>query len=205
MKGKKSDIPLETQQSMFIHLSPIDSSCLSFSFVCLHMIIPPPCNFYEASAPHAVTPQGRVSFALFVSRGHFSFSLTGCCFFVCQGCSTRSDYHFNISHRVVWNEICIIDVIKRRGGASKSLRDHQGAPCSQHLNKTNNKKNLHHFCKSHSSVSAHLLPSHGIHFGFKRCHQGLRTKEEEKEKKTLFVRKTKYSYAILNLLCLGCR
>lgn len=58
---------------MFIHLSPIDSSCLSFSFVCLHMIIPPPCNFYEALAPHAVTPQGRVSFALFVSRGHFHF------------------------------------------------------------------------------------------------------------------------------------
>lgn len=41
-----------------------------FSFVCLHMIIPSLCNLYEAPAPHAVTPQGRDSFALFVRRGH---------------------------------------------------------------------------------------------------------------------------------------
>lgn len=69
---KKSDIPLEMQQSMLMRLSPTHCriQLFVFSLVCLHIIIPPPCNLYEAPAPHAVTPQGRDSVALFVQRGH---------------------------------------------------------------------------------------------------------------------------------------
>lgn len=103
-------------------------------------------------------------------------------FFVCQGCSTRSDCHFNISHRVVWNKICIIDVIKRRGGASKSLRDHQGAPCSQHLNKTKQTREKIHITFAKATVlsvltcSRHtesILVSNGV----------IRVLEQKKKKK----------------------
>lgn len=71
-RTEKSDIPLEIQQSVLMRLSPTYCriQLFVFSFVSLHMIIPPPCNLYEAPAPHAVTPQGRDSFALFVRRGH---------------------------------------------------------------------------------------------------------------------------------------
>lgn len=97
LEEKKSDIPLETQQSMLIHLSPTVSQnpvvSFSFFFLCLHTIIPLPCNLYKASPPRAVTPQGRVSFALL--RGHLFvliqvFSLCFFLFFFGQGCSMRS-------------------------------------------------------------------------------------------------------------------
>lgn len=99
---------------MFIHLSPIDSSCLSFSFVCLHMIIPPPCNFYEASAPHAVTPQGRVSFALFVLRGHFHFH-SPVVFVSGMFHEKRLTFQYFSPGGFEGKKNWIIDVIRRRG------------------------------------------------------------------------------------------
>lgn len=175
---------------MFIHLSPIDSSCLSFSFVCLHMIIPPPCNFYEALAPHAVTPQGRVSFALFVSRGHFHFYSPVVVFFF-----------FFFVRDVPWEAITIKILLTGWFGKIlllMSLRGGEGPPSHSETTraspavsiwKTKQTKKKNHIWKihitfaSHSSVSAHVLPSHGIRFGFKWCHQGLRRKRRRRKKK----------------------
>lgn len=78
-------------------------------------------------------------------------------------------------------KIRIIDVIKRRGGASKSLRDHQGAPCSQHLKKQSKKKKstslLQATVLSVLTCSRHtepILVSNGV----------IRVLEQKKKKKT---------------------
>lgn len=60
---------------------------------------------------------------------------------------------------------------------------------------------------NHSSISAHIFLSHTKKnlFWFQMVSSGSFKKKRKEKKITLFVRKTKYSYAILNLLCLGCR
>lgn len=86
---------------MLMRLSPTHCriQLFVFSLVCLHIIIPPPCNLYEAPAPHAVTPQGRDSVALFVQRGHLFVVISP--FFIliilsfCQGCSMWSGCELN--------------------------------------------------------------------------------------------------------------
>lgn len=198
---------------MFIHLSPIDSSCLSFSFVCLHMIIPPPCNFLWGIGASCCHPSGTSFFCAFCFERTFSFLSTSFFLFFCfclfcfwQGCSMRTDYHSNIPHRVVWKN-SINDVIKMRAGASKSLRDHQGAPCGQRLKKKKKMSSFedsHHFCKP-QFCQCTRAPVTQNPFWFQTVSSGFIEEKEEEKKVTLFVRQTKYSYAILNLLCLGCR
>lgn len=77
-----------------------------FSFVCLHMIIPSLCNLYEAPAPHAVTPQGRDSFVLFVRRGHL---------FVVISLSFFFNYYFCFSVRDVPCEMAAFEYSSQGG------------------------------------------------------------------------------------------
>lgn len=115
----------------------------------------------------------------------------------CQGCSMRSDYHLNIYHRVV--QKCTL-LMSRRG--LQPLRDHQCVPCSREKNATK----PHHFYKPQFYQCTHIPVTQKKNlFWFQMVSSGSFKKKRKEKKITLFVRKTKYSYAILNLLCLGCR
>ena len=170
----------------------IASSCLSFDFY-LHTIIPLPCNLYKVLMPCAVTPQGRVPFALSVFRGHlFVFIRFSLCF--CQGCSMRSGWDLTFEYLSQFYIIIII-VSKGPPATKKTTAPLQSSSRKSHLK--NNKP--HHFFKlqfyQHTAYSCHTKKNQ---FWFKTVSSG------SLKMITLFVRETKYSYAILNLLCLGC-
>lgn len=161
------------------------------------MIIPLPCNLYKALTPYAVTPQGRVSFALFVLRGRL-FCTHQVSFMFLSGMFHEKWLPFEYLSQS-GSEMYIIDVTK-------------GPPATQRPPvrplQSRKKRNKTPSLLQTTVLSVHTYSCHTkkkICFGFKWCHQGLSKKKRKEKKLTLFVRKTKYSYAILNLLCLGCR
>lgn len=144
-----------------------------FSFVCLHMIIPLPCNLYEAPAPHAVTPQGRDSFALFVWRGHL-FVVISLSFFIFtfvfpSGILHMTWLRLNIHHRAAQKLILLMSLaawIQSR--ISKSHLKWKKKP-----EKTTPISFADHGVISTQHTSVRWKKNRSVCFGLKWCHQGL--------------------------------
>lgn len=158
------------------------------------MIIPLPCNLYKALTPYAVTPQGRVSFALFVLRGRL-FCTHQVSFMFLSGMFHEKWLPFEYLSQS-GSEMYIIDVTK----GPPATRRPPVRPLQSRKKRNKTPSLLQTTVLSVHTYSCHtqkksVLVSNGV----------IRVFQKKKKKITLFVRKTKYSYAILNLLCLGCR
>lgn len=194
MKGKKSDIPLETRQSMLIHLSPIRLQLFVFFFCVFAHDHSSAVQFFTRRWRLMLSPLRDEFLLRFLFREDiFHFSLTSCCFFFVSGMFHEKRLPFQYFSQGGFGMKFVLLMSLRGGeGPPKSLRDRQGAPCSQHLKQNETKKNPHHFCKATVLSVLTRSPSHGIHFGFKTVSSGSsnkRRREREEKKKTLFVRK----------------